>query len=371
MALIGVDVRKIGDFGIGTYIRNLIGGLAAKDVGHRFLLFRGPDTDPQMLPEGMESRVERVGLYSAMEPFRLGRSARKAGLDLLHCPHYVTPFRPGCPMAVTIHDLIHLLFPEYLPGVAAKLYARHFLRRAARRASVIFTVSEWTKADILKHLPAREGDIVVTHNAVDPAMARTPGEEEKDAARKRYSLDQPFVLYVGNLKPHKNLATAVEAFARFRRVAGPEWRFVVAGCEAPDAELSKTIDAAGVGEAMRFLGFVQWDSLPALYALARIFAFPSLYEGFGLPPLEAMAAGTSVVAANSSSLPEVLGNAALLVDPLDAQGMAEAMERIESEDGLRDELVKRGHKQVGKFSWEETCRRTLAGYERALGRAGA
>ena len=371
MALIGIDVRKIGDFGIGTYIRNLIGGLAAEGGGHDYLLLRSRGTDPRTLPPGMESRVERAGLYSPMEPFKLGRSARVAGLDLLHCPHYVTPFMAGCPLAVTIHDLIHLLFPEYLPGAAARQYASYFLRRAAKRASVIFTVSEWTKADILEHLPAREDNIVVTHNAVDPAMARTPTEEEKESARGRYSLEEPFVLYVGNLKPHKNLATAVEAFARFRRAAGPEWRFVIAGCDAPDAELGGTIDAAGISDALRFIGFVQWDNLPALYALARIFLFPSIYEGFGLPPLEAMAAGTPVVAANSSSLPEVLGDAALLTDPLDSQSMAEAMEKIESEAGLRDELVKRGHERVGRFSWEETCRRTLAGYESALGRAGA
>jgi len=174
MSLIGIDVRKLGDFGIGTYIRNLLAGLSELDQEHKYLLLRKAETDPTELPAGMESSVERSGLYSPTEPWRLGWSARRAGLDLLHCPHYVTPFLAGCPVAVTIHDLIHLLFPRYLPGRAARRYARFFLRQAARKAKVIFAVSNCTRDDILEHLPAREEQIIVTYEAVDPAMSREP-----------------------------------------------------------------------------------------------------------------------------------------------------------------------------------------------------
>jgi glycosyltransferase involved in cell wall biosynthesis len=371
MALIGIDIRKLDDYGIGTYIRNLIFQLDKSDSGREFLLYRKPGTDPGVLPQGMKNTVEKAGLYSLLEPFRLGRSARRARIDLLHCPHYVTPFAPGCPMAVTVHDLIHLLFPEYLPNRGALRYARFFLKRAAKRASVIFAVSERTKQDILHHLPAREDQVVVTHNAVDPQMTRSPEPDGLEDTRSRYILNHPYVLYVGNLKPHKNLVGAVEAFASFRRRAGSEWRFVFVGSQTAGNEVHRAIERAGLKGAVRFLGFVPDKHLLPIYYLAGLFLFPSLYEGFGLPPLEAMAAGTPVVSSNSSSLPEVLGDAALLVDPHDPEAMASAMLRIISDDELRWQLIERGRKQVEKFSWRETARKTLEGYTRALGRAGS
>ena len=370
MSLIGIDVRKLGDFGIGTYIRNLLSGLSELDQEHKYLLLRKAETDPAELPTGMESRIERSGLYSPAEPWRLGWNARRAGLDLLHCPHYVTPFLAGCPLAVTIHDLIHLLFPRYLPGRTARRYARFFLRRAARKAKVIFAVSNCTRDDILEHLPAREEQIIVTYEAVDPAMSREPGEAELEEVRTRYALDRPFILYVGNLKPHKNLGIAVEAFARFRNQAGPEWQFVIVGGEPADGALRRTIESSGVRGSVRFLGFLPKRRLPAVYRLARTFLFPSLYEGFGLPPLEAMVAGTPVVASNISSLPEVLGDAALLVDPRDADAMAAALEKIETDEELRGDLVERGRQRARRYSWRETTELTLAGYRRALGQAG-
>jgi glycosyltransferase involved in cell wall biosynthesis len=371
MALIGIDIRKLDDYGIGTYIRNLILQLDMLDSGQEFLLFRKPETNTGILPQGMKSAVERAGLYSLLEPFRLARSAKRSGIDLFHSPHYVTPFSPRCPITVTIHDLIHLLFPEYLPNRSALRYARFFLKRAAKKAAVIFAVSERTRQDILHHLPAREDQVVVTYNAVDPLMTRVPETAELEETRSRYILNHPFVLYVGNLKPHKNLARAVEAFSRFRNRVGKEWRFVVVGSQSAGGEVHRTIGTTDLKGAVRFLGFIPDKHLLPIYALADIFLFPSLYEGFGLPPLEAMAAGTPVVSSNSSSLPEVLGDAALLVDPHDPEQMASAMLRIISEDELRRTLIERGRRQVEKFSWSETARKTLDGYLRALGRAGS
>ncbi|HUX08105.1 MAG TPA: glycosyltransferase family 1 protein [Acidobacteriota bacterium] len=371
MAFIGIDIRKLGDFGIGTYIRNLLLELDKLGGDHKYLLFKKPDEKTDSLPPGMETRDEASRLYSLSEPFKLGLSARREGLELLHCPHYVTAFAPGCPMAVTIHDLIHLLFPQYLPNRSALRYARYFLRRAARKAAVIFAVSERTKADILKHLPAKEERIVVTHNAVDPRMLREPGEAELAEARFRYGLDHPCVLYVGNLKPHKNLGIAVEAFARFRKKAGDEWRFVVAGSEAVDNEVHKRIEMSGAKGAVRFLGFIPGRHLPSIFRLADIFLFPSLYEGFGLPPLEAMAAGVPVVSSNTSSMPEVLGDAALLVDPQDPVAMGDALLRILDDAELRRRLIAGGRERAAGYSWRKSAEKTLSGYLRALGRAGS
>ncbi len=371
MALIGIDIRKLGDYGIGTYIRNLLVELDKLGGEHKYLLFRKPDEKTDSLPLGMETRVEKSRLYSPLEPFKLGRSARREGIDLLHCPHYVTAFAPGCPMAVTIHDLIHLLFPQYLPNRSALRYARYFLKRAASKAAVIFAVSERTKADILEHLPAKEEQIVVTHNAVDPRMFFEPETAELEEARTRYRLDKPYILYVGNLKPHKNLAVAVEAFARFRNEAGDEWRFVVVGSEVAGNEVYRRIEMSGAKGAVRFLGFIPERHLRSVFKLAGIFLFPSLYEGFGLPPLEAMAAGVPVVSSNSSSLPEVLGDAALLVDPHDSTAMGDALLRIIENDELRQQLINSGRERVKRFSWRTAAEKTLAGYREALGRAGS
>ncbi len=370
MARIGIDIRKLADYGIGVYIRNLVRGLAEAG-GHQYTLFHKPGEETAGLPAGARYRVERSGLYSLREPFSLGVSARRADLELLHCPHYVAPFWPGCPLAVTIHDLIHMLYPENLPNRAARAYARFFLRRAANKAAVIFAVSETTRTDILEHLPAREEQVVVTHNAVDPRLSIPPGEEELSRARERYVLNHPYALYVGNIKPHKNLPAAVRAFARFRRAAGQEWRLVIVGSRGVDYELRRSIEIAGVREAVRFLGFIPTNFLPAVYGLAAVFVFPSLYEGFGLPPLEAMAAGTPVVASDRSSLPEVLGDAALLVDPSDEVAMAEAMERACADGELRETLIRRGRERVGRFSWRRAVERTLEGYSIALGAEAA
>ena len=370
MARIGIDIRKWADYGIGVYIRNLVRGLVEAG-GHDYTLFHKPGEEPAGLPSGARYRVERSGPYSLREPFSLGAGARRAGLELLHCPHYVTPFRPGCPLVVTIHDLIHLLYPENLPSPAARAYARFFLRRAAKKAAVIFADSETTRSDILEHLPARQEQVVVIHIAVDPRLARPPGGEELARARERYVLDHPYALYVGNIKPHKNLPAAVRAFARFRRAAGRQWRLVIVGSHSVDSELRRAIAVAGVREAVRFLGFIPAEFLPAVYKLAEVFVFPSLYEGFGLPPLEAMAAGTPVVASDRSSMPEVLGDAALLVDPTDEAAMAEAMERACADGELRETLIRRGRERAGRFSWRRAVERTLEGYDAALGAEAA
>lgn len=366
MARIGIDIRKIGDYGIGTYIRNLLKHLNSINREHDFILFHSPGADLSRLPKEMSAVEEKSGLYSIREPFSLGRSARRAGLQLLHCPHYVTPFFPGCPLAVTVHDLIHLLFPEQLPNRLALSYSRFFLKRAAKKAAVIFAVSECTSRDILNHLPAKEERVVVTYNAVDPLMSRSVAEEEGRAVRRRFGLGKPYILYTGNLKPHKNLKKAIEAFVLFLKTADTKLEFVIVGIDQPDDNLQRLIESLKIKDAIRFLGFVPLKELPAIYAQAELFLFPSLYEGFGLPPLEAMAAGTAVVASDRGALPEVLGDAASLVDPLNPQAMAAAMGRIICDSRLRRQLIERGLRQVGKYSWERTAEKTLDGYRLAL-----
>jgi alpha-1,3-rhamnosyl/mannosyltransferase len=369
MARIGIDIRKVRDYGIGTYIRNLVAGLGSAGGGHEFALLHAAADPAPDLPADMRRIVEPSRLYSLREPFSLGRTARRSGLALLHCPHYVTPFRPGCPVAVTIHDLIHLLFPQYLPNAAARFYADYFLRRAAKRCAVIFTVSEGSKRDILERLPAREERIIVTPNALDPLYREPAGAEETAECLERLDVRSPYVLCVGNNKPHKNLSTALAAFATFRRRVGREWSMVFAGSSFADphggAALLRQVEESALADAVQFTGYLPDPDLRALYAGASIFLFPSLYEGFGLPPLEAMAQGTPVVASNRSVMPEILGDAALLVEP-DAAVLAAGMEQVAGDSVLRAGMIERGFARAALYTWEHTVNRTLAGYQRAL-----
>lgn len=370
MARIGIDIRKLKDYGIGTYIQNLLAGIEVEDKENDYVLFHRPDEDITSLPSGMEKVPEKAGLYSLREPFSLGKSARRARLDLLHCPHYVVPYRPGCRLAVTIHDLIHLLFPEHLPGKMARYYAAYFLKRAARKADVIFTVSESSRRDILKHLPAKEEQVVTVYNAVDPLFSKAVDAGRLKAVRGKYRLSTPYVLYVGNDKRHKNLENAIKAFRLFHQTDGSGWTFVLAGGTFEDpvigASILRQVEESQLADAVVFLGFIPKEDLAVVYAGADIFLFPSLYEGFGLPPLEAMAAGVPVVSSDRSAMPEVLGDAAVLTDPTVPNRMSDAMRGLVSQQQLRDEMIQKGKKQAAKFTWSETVRKTLAGYRKAL-----
>jgi alpha-1,3-rhamnosyl/mannosyltransferase len=370
---IGIDIRKLHDFGIGTYIRNLLARFAVEEPDYQYVLLHARGERLDTLPDSMELSEEMSSLYSLKEPFSLGSHARRARLDLLHCPHYVTPFRAKCKLVVTIHDLIHLLFPEYLPSIAARLYARYFLKRAVRRADLILTVSETSKRDILEHLPARAESILVTPNGIEPAFFEPVDDIVMEQVLKRMYIQRPYVLYVGNNKPHKNLSTAIAAFRMFRKQAGAEWKFVLAGSTFKNAgagaAMLRQIEEGGLSESVIFTGYLETDDLVALYSGASLFLFPSLYEGFGLPPLEAMAAGVPVVSSNRSSLPEILGDSALLVDPQDEVMMMEAMLKIIGDSDTRDKLISRGKRQAEQYTWSNTARLTLQGYRKVMERS--
>jgi glycosyltransferase involved in cell wall biosynthesis len=281
------------------------------------------------------------------------------------------PLVPGRAV-VTIHDCIHLRFPQYLPSRAAWLYAHMMIRVAARRATRILTVSEASKRDILHYTGVRDEKVVVVHNGIDARFTTAPDEEALDRVRLRFDLSHPFVLYVGNVKPHKNLERLIDAFALARVGAPDDLKLVVIGDEISKYPgLRQSVHRHRLDKHVRFFGFQPAATLVAFYRLARAFVFPSLYEGFGLPPLEAMANQTPVVTSNVSSLPEVVGDAALLVDPYDSQSIAEGIRRAVTDEPLRRELIARGQRRVQAFSWQEAATRTLQVYRDAVGQASS
>ncbi|MFQ5830361.1 MAG: glycosyltransferase family 4 protein [Candidatus Methylomirabilia bacterium] len=299
---------------------------------------------------GWRGHLARLLWLQVALPFRL--RADRAALLLSPLPEGI--FLPRVPQVVVVHDLIPLHFPEAFPRQT--IYFRHLIPLLLRRSRIVLADSESTREDLRQcyRLDGRRIQVVPVgydhrrfHPDVDPEPLRT-----------QLGL-APYLLYVGNLFPHKNLAGLLKTFARL--APSIPHRLVVVGKKDPRyyPALSRDAERLGIGGRVHFLDYVGEQDLPALYAGADLFVFPSLYEGFGLPPLEAMACGTPVVASNTSSLPEVLGQSAILVDPLDIQALADAVEGVLSDPARRDRLRALGFERASRFSWERSARQLL------------
>jgi glycosyltransferase involved in cell wall biosynthesis len=366
---IAIDGRKLRDYGIGTYIRNLLRHLARIDHTTDYVvLARDEDTAfVSELGENFRSVAERSGPYSVREQLAVPLDLRRERPDLFHAPHYVLPVLTPSRSIVTIHDCIHLRFPQYLPNRLGYAYARGSLWVATHRSARVLTVSEASKRDILDYFRVPESKITVIYNGIDERFSEEPPADEVMRVRERYQLNDPFVLYAGNIKPHKNLERLIEAFHIVRRGEFEHVKLLIIGDEISKyATLRRAVHRYKLHKHVRFFGFVPDATLAILYRLARVFVFPSLYEGFGLPPLEAMASGTPVITSNVSSLPEVVGDAAMLIDPYQPEAIAGAMRRVLADDRLRDDMRERGLARAREFSWGQSIRRVRQIYDEVI-----
>jgi glycosyltransferase involved in cell wall biosynthesis len=366
---IAIDARKLRDYGIGTYVRNLLRHLSRQDRTTEYvLLCRGEDCRiATQLGENFRAIPESAAAYSLREQVTVPMDLRREAVDLFHAPHYVLPALTPCPSVVTIHDCIHLRFPQYLPNRLGYAYARASLWFSTHRSERVLTVSEASKRDILHYFSVPPEKVDVIYNAIDERFGEEPDAEEVERVRERYQLNDPFVLYAGNIKPHKNLERLIEAFHILRRHDTHPVKLLIIGDEISKyATLRRAVHRYKLHKHVRFFGFVPDRTLAVLYRLARVFVFPSLYEGFGLPPLEAMASGTPVITSNVSSLPEVVGDAALLIDPYSPDAIADAMQRVLSDDTLSDDLRRRGLVRAREFSWDRSVQRVRQIYSEVL-----
>jgi glycosyltransferase involved in cell wall biosynthesis len=369
---VAIDARKWRDYGIGTYVRNLVRHLARLDRETTYFLFCNTADEATLrdLAENFVPVVDDSAGYSLKEHVSIPLKLRRLGADLLHTPHDVRPLFCTIPSVVTIHDCIHLLFPEYLPNGMAWQYAHFMMGQAVRRSAVVFTVSEASRTDILRFYPWADPEKVqVVPNAIDADLLEDPGPEETERVRERYQIRGRFVLFVGNVKPHKNLDRLIAAFANLRKEPGhDDLKLLLIGEDVSRyGSLRRSVEAAGVRQDVRFFGFVPHRTLAALYRMASVFAFPSLYEGFGLPPLEAMACGTPVVTSRLSSLPEVVGDAAILIDPYSIEDIGRGLHEALEEGPHREDLIRKGYARAQTFSWERSVAAVHAGYMKALG----
>jgi glycosyltransferase involved in cell wall biosynthesis len=377
-----LDARRIADFGIGTYIRNLVRSLAKIDQSNRYTLVTPVAEVPEFsdLPSNFETALYD-GKNSGFVQFGYTVFLRKLPADLFHVPLNAVPLWMPKPYLVTIHDMSTLLFGNNHSGYRSSL--RHFyLRRGLLRADRIMTVSSATRHDVESVLGIPASRIRVVYNAPDPIFCQstTPalanGSPQEPAYNPdirrvldRYRIHYPFLLYVGRTNPQKNIPRLVEAFAVLRGELQDHARFqnlrlIIIGDEiARHPALRHAVIHSRVEDSVRFLGFVPIETLRAFYQTASAFVFPSLYEGFGLPPLEAMACGTPVVCSAVSSLPEVVGQAAVIVNPENVFDIARGMREVLLDEALRGRLIVEGIKKAGQFSWERTAAEVLQAYE--------
>lgn len=366
-----LDVRTASPHfpGIGRYVTNLTRSLIGQLQSTETLLLLGrPDQIGQFTDEGgvavhfVPCPVSPFGLQQQWRvPQALQQGARKLPF-LYHSPYYLMPYRPGAPTMLTHYDLIPLRFPAHV-AVRARLLFGVTMRLALRAAQHIVAISEASRCDLLAAFLVAPERVTTTPLAPDPRFRPQPATA-LSVLRSHYALPEQFVLYVGINKPHKNLVALIEAYAQLPTSSPP---LVIAGpWDNRYPEAKQRAAALGLAQRVRFLGTVPDADLPALYAAAALFVFPSRYEGFGLPVLEAMACGTPVACSNLSSLPEVAGDAALLFDPSDVTAISQVVQRLLDDKSRRDDLGERGLVQAARFTWERTAALTLDVYRKLL-----
>jgi len=368
---VAIDIRRAGDYGIGTYIRNIVNELARLDRGTRYLLIgrRRHLEEFDALPENFELLDYPADPGPFRTHFHLPFLLERRHIDILHMPWFYAPAVVPCRLVITVHDLTDIFSPPVGRSPLVQTGRLFFARRALSRAERILAVSQASKRELARVFGIPEAKIEVIYNALDQRFVREPLSADADRILERHAVNYPFVLYGGKIRPHKNLARIIEAFA----VAKAELRdhpelaglkLLMIGDElSKHADLRRAVIRTRIREDVRFLGFVPYPVLRVFYARARAFLFPSLYEGFGLPPLEAMAHGTPVLTSNVSSLPEVFSQAALLVNPEHVFEIARGIRQILTEDVLREALVRRGYELVQRYSWERSAQQVHDVYE--------
>ncbi len=380
---IAIDARHVRDFGVGTYIRNLTQALARIDSRNQYILVthKADRTLLADLPPNFRHIHYEGHDTDARDHISFPIFLRGLGAHLYHIPITMVPYWMPRPYVVTVHDVSRLMFEE-APGWRYNV-RRYRLRRGLMKAATVIAVSAATQADVenLVGIPADRMRMI--YNAPDPRFfehapptdARAGGpdamEHERRRILERYQIHYPFLLYAGNIRPQKNIPRLVEAFAVVRHELEEhpvyrDLRLIIIGDDVGKYPgVRRAVVQTRLGNAVRFLGFVPFDTMRVFYETAEVFCFPSLYEGFGLPPLEAMASGTAVVTSNVSSLPEVVGDAAIMVNPENVFDIARGIKDLLLDEELRRNLVAQGLEQARKFSWERTARQVLETYEAA------
>jgi glycosyltransferase involved in cell wall biosynthesis len=363
---IGIDARLVyySQAGITQYILRLIQGLAEIDPENEFLILQSRK-DKRVIVDRPNFR--RVGLWTPshhrLEQYTLRMEISGLGLDVLHSPDFIPPFHRNCKSIITIHDLAFLLYPHFLTKESARYYGQ--IDQAVKRTDHIIAVSESTKRDTIRLLGVPESKISVIYESANPIYRPVNDPEALKQIKDKYHINSDFILFVGTIEPRKNLPALLRAYRQLLDSYKADVKLAVVGRRGwLSEEVFTLVEKLRLANDVLFLGRVPIEDLLHLYNAAQLLAQPSFYEGFGLPPLEAMACGTPVVVSNVSSLPEVVGDAGLLIDPEDVSELTVAIWRVLTDEALRAELIAKGLKRAQCFSWKKTALQTLELYLR-------
>jgi glycosyltransferase involved in cell wall biosynthesis len=362
---IGIDARLVyySQAGIGQYILHLVNSFAEIDRENEYILLQSRKDETTILEQ---PNFRRVSLWTPshhrLERYALNVELMRLGLDVLHSPDFIPPYRPSCKSVITIHDLAFLLYPHFLTKESARYYGH--IDGAVRWTDHIIAVSYSTKRDTVQHLGVPEEKITVVHEAANPIFRPVDREEAREQVRNRHGVDAPFVLFVSTIEPRKNVPSLLRAMWQLIECYKEDVHLVLAGGKGWLYEDTfAVVDELNMDHRVHFVGRVTSEELLYLYNAAEMLAHPAFYEGFGLPPLEAMACGLPVVVSDVASLPEVVGDAGLLIDPHDVDELTVAIWRTLNDPDLRQEMVEKGQRQAARFSWERAARETLEIYQ--------
>jgi glycosyltransferase involved in cell wall biosynthesis len=359
---IGVNARSLA-YGCGgptEYLRGLVTALLARETGHELVLFYPDASHVGTFPQATEVALACRNRL-AFDWLALPRALRRRSCDVAFFPSSNMPPGIPCPAVVAMLDLGYFHPTLRMYKAADTLYMRFAIRYAAARAESVLAISEYTRRDVLRLTRARPEAVSLTHLACDPIYKRPADPEATVTFRRRHGLTRDYILYTGNISPRKNLPTLLAAFAAARDRLPCD--LAVTGGLAWNEDFTARVASLGLDDRVRRLGQVAREDMPTLYDGALALAFPSLFEGFGLPVLEAQARGLPVVCAEATSLPEVAGDGALLVAPLDVSAWAEALVAVSTDPALRDRLIRLGTANEARFTWRRTAEATLAALE--------
>ena len=368
---VGIDCRFIQDkyHGIGRYTYGLLTGLCSIDGGHKVIAFVDPSLPNRRFPlhaldrrDKLEIRHISIPLYKPRELWAWYAILRGSRVDVFHSPYFWAPILLRCPLVITIYDMIFDRYPQYMPHRRFALIYKISSRMALKRSRCVITVSDATRGDILRFTHTQKSKVAVVPAGVDAAFKPVRAEQTRRAVRRRYGLPSSYILALGARRPHKNIDRLGAGFSLI--AADVPHSLVLAGTMDERFDDDPAYDSARWKREGRIIeiGHVEEQDLPALYSMADLFVQPSIIEGFGLPVLEAMACGCPVACSNTTSLPEVAGDAAVFFDPLSTREIADTLTHVLSSTDLRQDLVQRGRQRASQFSWERAASSTLEVY---------
>lgn len=361
---IAIDARMISTgsmHGIARYVYQHLQCLKSSKVEDEFFIFVNHNSPLHKTawPEHMKLVDVKGSWISVRQQIELPYLLKKLNIDLFHAPSFMAPIICPCRLLMTIHDLNHMVLPQFYT-LFHQLYYQVFVRSCIKKSEFIITVSEFSKDEIVRNLSIDPEKVFVTYNGVSDNYRPVLDREQLQYVRDIYELPEKFIFCLANNKPHKNVHQLVRAYC-YSNLTIP----LVLACPV-DASLIQIAENYGKKHLLYFSKFIAEEHLPSVYSMTHLFVFPSTYEGFGLPPLEALACGAPVVAARSSSLPEVVGDCAVFADPFDYQDIARALELGCNDQGLRSKLQRQGQAHVEKFSWSKMSKHTLEIYHRCF-----